>query len=150
MSQRFSLAGKTAFVTGGSRGIGAAIALGLAEAGADVILSYREKQAEAETVAAEIKAMGRKADIVRMDVTSKPDIDAVVKNLGPVSVLVNNAGINKPTDFDQVTETDWDMILSANLKGPFMVAQAVLPLMKDGGSIIHMRRPRRGLFPCRR
>ncbi len=138
MSQRFSLAGKTAFVTGGSRGIGAAIALGLAEAGADVILSYREKQAEAETVAAEIKAMGRKADIVRMDVTSKPDIDAVVKNLGPVSVLVNNAGINKPTDFDQVTETDWDMILSANLKGPFMVAQAVLPLMKDGGSIIHI------------
>lgn len=140
---RFSLSGKCAVVTGGSRGIGAAIALGLAEAGADVLLTWREKQAEAHAIADQIKARGRRALGVQMDVTQRPSVEAAAKQaraFGAISILVNNAGINKPTDFDQVSDADWDMILDANLKGPFVVAQTFLPLLKDagGGAITHI------------
>ena len=140
---RFDLTGKSAVVTGGSRGIGAAIALGLADAGADVLLTYREKQAEAQTIVDQIKAKGRKALAVQMDVTDRTSVDEAAKKaraFGAISVLVNNAGINKPTDFDQVSDADWDMILDANLKGPFVVAQVFLPLLKDagGGAITHI------------
>jgi len=140
---RFSLAGKTAFVTGGSRGIGRAIALGLAEAGADVALSYRTERAEAERAAAEIEKLGRRALALQMDVTDRASVEAAAKDargFGSVSVLVNNAGINKPTDFDQVSDEDWDSILDTNLKGPFICAQVFLPLLKGsgGGSIVHI------------
>src|ERR1700729_2676158 len=102
--QRFSLAGKNAVVTGGSRGIGRAIALGLAEAGADVALTYREKRAEADAVVREIEALGRHAMALQMDVTDRASVAAAARDarsLGAISILVNNAGINKPTDFDQ-------------------------------------------------
>jgi 3-oxoacyl-[acyl-carrier protein] reductase len=140
---RFSLAGKCAIVTGGSRGIGRAIALGLADAGADVLLTYREKSAEAEGVVKSIEAKGRRAKAVRMDVTDRASIDATVQvadAFGAISVLVNNAGINKPTDFDQISGADWDNILATNLKGPFMAAQAFLPLLKKagGGAMVHI------------
>lgn len=140
---RFSLAGKCAAVTGGSRGIGRAIALGLADAGADVLLTYREKAAEAEAVVHAIEAQGRRAKAVQMDVTNRTSVDAAVKAagaFGPVSILVNNAGINKPTDFDQISDADWDTILATNLKGPFMAAQAFLPLLKKagGGAMVHI------------
>ena len=143
MSKRFSLAGKNAVVTGGSRGIGAAIALGLAEAGADVVLTYREKRAEADAVCEKIECFARRALAVRMDVTDRSSVERAAdaaRALGPISILVNNAGINKPTDFDQVTDADWDSILATNLKGPFIVAQTFLPLLKDagGGSIVHI------------
>jgi 3-oxoacyl-[acyl-carrier protein] reductase len=140
---RFSLSGKCAVVTGGSRGIGAAIALGLADAGADVLLTYREKQAEAHAIADQIKAKGRRAMAVQMDVTHRLSVEETARQaraFGPISILVNNAGINKPTDFDAVTDADWDMILDANLKGPFVVAQTFLPLLKEagGGAITHI------------
>lgn len=140
---RFSLNGKTAFVTGGSRGIGKGIALGLAKAGANVILTYREKSAEADDVVRDIQKLGVRALAVRMDVTDRASIEAAAKapgKIGSVSILVNNAGINKPTDFDQVTDQDWDTILSTNLKGPFICAQVFLPLLEaaGGGSIIHI------------
>jgi len=140
---RFSLAGKCAVVTGGSRGIGRAIALGLADAGADIVLTYREKAAEAEAVVKAITAKGRRAEAVRMDVTDRASVDAAVKaaeTFGAVSILVNNAGINKPTDFDQIGDADWDDILATNLKGPFMAAQAFLPLLKKagGGAMVHI------------
>ena len=143
MSGRFSLSGRSAVVTGGSRGIGAAIALGLAEAGADVMLTYRQQAAEADAVAARIKALGRRAVTARMDVTDRGSVEVaarMARGFGAISVLVNNAGINKPTDFDQVTDADWDMILDANLKGPFIVAQTFLPLLKEagGGAITHI------------
>ncbi len=142
--QRFSLAGKNAFVTGASRGIGKAIALGLADAGANVALTYREKRDEAEAVAQAIEQTGRKAIALQMDVTDRAGVEAAAKDaqgaLGPISILVNNAGINKPTDFDQVSDADWNHILDANLKGPFVCAQIFLPLLKDagGGSIVHI------------
>ena len=140
---RFSLAGKNAVVTGGSRGIGRAIALGLGAAGADVLVTYRERAAEADAVAMQIKAMGRRAKALVMDVTDRAAITAAAAEaeaFGPISVLVNNAGVNKPTDFDQVSEADWDDILAANLKGPFLVSQIFLPLLKSagGGAIVHI------------
>jgi len=138
---RFSLAGKNAVVTGGSRGIGRAIALGLAEAGANVALTYREKRAEADAAVREIEALGRRAVALQMDVIDRASVEAAAKDaraLGTISILVNNAGINKPTDFDQVNDSDWDTILAANLKGPFICSQVFLPEMKDGGSIVHI------------
>ena len=140
---RFSLQGKCAVVTGGSRGIGAAIALGLADAGADVLLTYREKHTEARAIADQVKARGRRALAVQMDVTHRLSVEEAARQaraFGPISVLVNNAGINKPTDFDAVSDADWDMILDANLKGPFVMAQTFLPLLKDagGGAITHI------------
>lgn len=144
MTNRFSLSGKSAFVTGGSRGIGRAIAVGMAEAGADVALSYRSRRDEGEAVADTIRKMGRRAVAIQMDVTDRASVEAAARDargtLGPISVLVNNAGINKPTDFDQVDDADWDEILAANLKGPFICAQVFLPLLKEsgGGSIVHI------------
>jgi 3-oxoacyl-[acyl-carrier protein] reductase len=142
-SDRFSLAGKNALVTGGSRGIGAAIALGLAEAGADVILTYREKHADAEAVVKQIEALGRRARAIPMDVTDRLRVTHAAEQaraFGPLSILVNNAGINKPTDFDHVTDADWDLIVDTNLKGPFIVAQTFLFLLKEagGGAIVHI------------
>jgi len=140
---RFSLNGKCAAVTGGSRGIGRAIALGLAEAGADVLITYREKKAEADTVVKAIEAKNRRAKAVQMDVTDRASVEAAVRaaeGFGAISILVNNAGINKPTDFDQISDADWDSILATNLKGPFMTAQAFLPLLKKagGGAMVHI------------
>jgi 3-oxoacyl-[acyl-carrier protein] reductase len=141
MTSRFSLTGRNAVVTGGSRGIGAAIAVSLAEAGADVVLTYRERHEEAQAVAHRIQGLGRRAHAVPMDVTSRASIEHAAQqaaSFGPVSILVNNAGINKPTDFDHISDDDWDMILDANLKGPFIVSQVFLPLMKNGGAITHI------------
>jgi 3-oxoacyl-[acyl-carrier protein] reductase len=143
MNPRFDLSGRTAVVTGGSRGIGAAIAVGLAEAGADVLLTYRARHAEARDIVHRIEALGRRAMAVQMDVTQRLSVDqaaAQARAFGPVSILVNNAGLNKPTDFDRISDADWDMVLDANLKGPFTVAQVFLPQLKDsgGGAVTHI------------
>ena len=141
---RFSLQGKNAVVTGGSRGIGRAIALALAEAGANVALTFRERAEDAREVARSIEEKGRTAVPLRMDVTHRASVEAAAaearRALGPISILVNNAGINKPTDFDKVTDADWDVILDANLKGPFICAQVFLPLLAEAGkgSIVHI------------
>jgi 3-oxoacyl-[acyl-carrier protein] reductase len=140
---RFSLAGKNAVVTGSSRGIGKAIALGLAEAGADVIVTYREKRDEADAVVKKIESIGRRAVALPLDVTDRASVEALAKDargFGPISILVNNAGINKPTDYDQIADADWDTILATNLRGPFLCSQVFLPLLKDagGGSIVHI------------
>lgn len=143
MTNRFSLAGKNAVVTGGSRGIGRAIAIGLAEAGADVVLTYRSNRAEADKVVSEIQELGRRALALPMDVMDRKSVEAAAKDargFGAISILINNAGINKPTDFDQVSDSDWDEIIGTNLKGPFVAAQIFLPLLKDagGGSIVNI------------
>lgn len=141
---RFSLDGKNAVVTGGSRGIGRAIALALADAGANVALTFRERAEDAREVARLIEEKGRRALPLRMDVTDRASVEAVAsearQTLGPISILVNNAGINKPTDFDKVTDADWDSILDANLKGPFVCAQVFLPLLAEtkNGAIVHI------------
>jgi len=140
---RFSLSGKNAVVTGGSRGIGRAIALGLAEAGADVVLTYRSNRSEADAAVSAVQKLGRRALALPMDVADRASVEAAAKDarsFGPISILINNAGINKPTDFDKVTDSDWDEIVGTNLKGPFIVAQTFLPLLAEagGGSIVNI------------
>lgn len=141
---RFGLTGKKAFVTGGSRGIGRAIVLALVEAGAEVAFSYRTQRSEAEKVIAELRDLGHDAIALPMDVTVRASVEAAAKDvhaaLGQISILVNNAGINKPTDFDAIADSDWDDILDTNLKGPFVCSQVFLPLLakSGGGSIVHI------------
>ena len=141
---RFSLHGKNAVVTGGSRGIGRAIALALADAGANVALTFRERAEDARDVARGIEEKHRVTVPIRMDGTDRASVEAAASEarraLGPISILVKNAGINKPTDFDKVTDADWDSILDANLKGPFICAQVFLPLLAEtkNGAIVHI------------
>ncbi len=141
---RFSLHGRNAVVTGGSRGLGRAIALGLAAAGANVALTFRERADAARDVARAIEGAGRLALALPMEVTNRASIEGAAKDirraLGPVSILVNNAGINRPADFDQIRDADWDAVMAANLKGPFLCCQVFLPLLRETGqgSIIHI------------
>ena len=138
------LAGRAALVTGGGRGIGRAIALRLAEGGAAVAIAYRSNETEANEVVCLIRERGGRALAAQMEVTDRAAIVAALDRtegeLGPLRVLVNNAGINKPTDFDQVSDADWDEILSVNLKGPFVCSQLALPRLAaaGGGSIVHI------------
>ena len=141
---KFRLEGKVALVTGGSRGIGRSIALGLAEAGADVALASR-KLPDLEAVAQEITSKGRKALPVAANVRHLPEIDSVVEKtmseFGRIDVLVNNAGTN--VVFDSVFNLDekvWDVIIGLNLKACFFLSQAVGQIMRDkgGGSIINI------------
>lgn len=139
-----SLSNKVAIVTGGSRGIGKAISLGLATAGASVVLTYRERDSEAQDVVGRISQQGGTALAMKADVLDRAAMQAVIseaeQRFGGVDILVNNAGINKPTDFDQVSDEDWDQIVAVNLKGPFICSQVVLPAMRrrGGGSIINI------------
>ena len=131
-----SLEGRTALVTGGSRGIGAAIAKRFARAGAKVTLTYRENGKAAHEVVAEITARKGIARAEPLDVADPQSIARLAGRIedeaGALAVLINNAGINKPTDFDQITGEDWDEILRVNLKGPFQVTQHFLPLLRAG------------------
>ncbi len=140
----FSLHGRNAVVTGGSRGIGRAIALRLAEVGANVALTYRERVGDAHQVAREIEENGRLAVPLQMDVTDRASIDAAAKEarraLGPISLLINYAGINRLANFDPVADGDGDAMLAATLKGPFRCAQAFLLLLAEtkNGAIVHI------------
>ncbi len=138
------LAGKVALVTGGSRGIGGAIALALAEHGADVAVNFHSREGEANKVCAEIQKAGRRALPVKADVSVGSEVTRMVaqvrKALGEISILVNNAGISRPQPLEQITERDWDEILGVNLKSMFLVTQAVLPAMRNRrwGRIINL------------
>ena len=140
----FSLHGRNAVVTGGSRGIGRAIALRLAEVGANIALTYRERADAAHQVAREIEENGRLAVPVQMDVADRASIEAAAKEarraLGPLSLLINNAGINRLADFDSVTDGDGDAMLAATLKAPFHCAQAFLLLLAEtkNGAVVHI------------
>ncbi len=133
------LQGRTAFVTGGSRGIGKAIVKKLADAGARVAFTYRATRTQADVVARETGAVA-----IEMEVTNRNSVQGAIETalakLGSLSILVNNAGINKPTDFDQIVDDDWDEILGVNLKGPFICSQLALPHLRraGGGSIVHI------------
>ena len=138
------LKNRVALVTGGSRGIGAGIAVALASAGADVAVNYREQGAAAQSVCAEITAIGRKAIAVQADVSRAHEITRMVSevetSLGPIDILVNNAAIAQPRPFEEITETEWDEILRVNLKSVFLVTQAVIAGMRTRkwGRIINL------------
>ena len=128
------LTGRVALVTGASRGIGRAIALALAGAGADVVVNCRERGRSAEETADAVRAKGRRALAIAADVADARAVQEMVRSveaeLGPVDLLVNNAGVAIPRDLDELTEEDFDRTLAVNLKGAFLCTQAVLPGMR--------------------
>lgn len=139
----FDLTGKTALVTGGGRGIGRGIALGLAEAGANVAITSRTEE-ELKSVAAEIEALSRKAYYgvadVRNQQSIKTFVDEVVEKEGKIDILVNGAGTNKRYSFLELSEEDWDFVMDVNLKSVFLTSQAVIPHMQKQkyGKIINI------------
>lgn len=136
----FSLAGKTALVTGGSRGIGRGIALSLAKAGASVAVNYHSKREEAEKVVVEIGQLGVKSFSVQVDVSNKAGVArmmAEVKNsFGQLNILVNNAGVVAMGPAENVGEAEWDRVLNTNLKGQFLCIQEAIKIMPAGGKIV--------------
>jgi len=128
------LSNRVALVTGGSRGIGRAIALALGRAGAAVAVNYRDRQSQAAETVKAIKAAGRRAIAIRADVSSRPDVEAMVREveaeLGAIDVLVNNAGIATTRGLDDLTEEDFDRTIAVNLKSVFLCTAAVLPGMR--------------------
>lgn len=128
------LRGRTALVTGASRGIGRAIARALAAAGADVAVSYRAAERDAQEVCAEVRKLGRRSVAVSGDVSQASDVARLLGGargaLGPITILVNNAGVGQARTIESITESDWDQMLGVNLKSAFLVTQGVLPDMR--------------------
>ncbi len=131
---RFRLDGKVAVVTGGSRGLGRAIADALASAGADVALSSRQLEGAERAAEAIASTSGRKTLALSVDVTARNDVDTmigdVMRSLGRIDILVNNAGVNIRGPIEELTEADWDTVVDTNLKGPWLCCRAVAPVMK--------------------
>jgi 3-oxoacyl-[acyl-carrier protein] reductase len=139
-----NLNGKVALVTGGSRGIGAAIAVALAEAGAAVAVNYRERADAADALVADLNKAGKRAIAVAADVSQASEVAKMVERvtsvLGPVDVLVNNAGIAIVRGIDDLTEADFDRTITVNLKSTFLCTQVVLGAMraKKWGRIVNI------------
>jgi len=139
------LSGKVALVTGAQQGIGRAIAVALARAGADVCVNFLDDAERAERVADEIRSLGRRAVTVQADVAQAASVEAmvaaVVDALGPPEVLVNNAGVFPRASFLELQEREWDHVLGVNLKGSFLCAQAVARALVAGerpGAIVNI------------
>jgi 3-oxoacyl-[acyl-carrier protein] reductase len=128
------LKGKIALVTGASRGIGRAVAIGLARSGVNVAINFKTQQAEAQVTLQQVTSLDRRAIAVQADVSRSSEVANMIitveKDLGPLDILVNNAGIARHQKVEDTTESDWDEILAVNLKSVFLVTQAVLPGMR--------------------
>jgi 3-oxoacyl-[acyl-carrier protein] reductase len=131
------LTSRTTLVTGASRGIGKAIAIALAEAGANVAVNYRERKAEAEETVKIIKALGRKAAAFQADVSNAKAVTDLIQRieavLGPIDILVNNAGVALRRSLDELTEEDFDRTIATNLKSAFLCTHAVFAGMRERG-----------------
>ncbi|MFM9939471.1 MAG: SDR family NAD(P)-dependent oxidoreductase [Hyphomicrobiaceae bacterium] len=139
------LVGRKALVTGAQQGIGRAVALALADAGADVAINWLDDRGAAESVANEVRAKGRKAHLVQGSVGSSPEASRIVGEayaaLSGIDVLVNNAGVFPRSAFLDLAEAEWDQVIGVNLKGSFLVAQTVARRMvADGckGAIVNL------------
>lgn len=144
MSNRFDLTGRVALITGGSKGLGKAMALGLAESGADIVISSRT-EAELKPALDEIvKATGRRGRYIVADMARREQVQALAAGaldfLGRVDILVNNAGTNKPEAIDAITDEKWDEVLEINLSSVMSLTRALVPQMKERrwGRIIHI------------
>ena len=132
------LNGRVALVTGATRGIGAAIARSLAEAGADVAVGYGKNRESAEKLASELEDLGSKRTVVVGGNLADPAqvsemAHATEETLGPVDVLVSNAGIAKRQSFEEITVEDWDQTMDVNLRAAFLLAQRLAPGMRERG-----------------
>lgn len=129
------LTGKTALITGGSRGIGRAASLSLAAAGCNVAISYFQSEKEAVSIVREIESAGCRAHAVHADVSLPDEVENMVaqvqQNLGPIDILVNNAGINPSRPFLELDLNDWRKTIDTNLTSAFLASQAVLPSMRQ-------------------
>lgn len=138
------LVGQVALITGSSRGLGRAIALGFAAEGADIVINYLRNTEAAEATAVAIRKLGRRVIVLQGDAAKRNDVQRLfadaINVFGRIDILVNNAGINKRGWFEEITDRDWDMILGINLKGPFICCQEIFPHMIElgGGRIINM------------
>jgi len=133
----FDLTGKVALITGASRGIGRGVALSLAKQGADIIINYAGNIEGANQTLSEITGMGRKAIVIKADVSKKSEVEAMVSQavaeMGKIDILVNNAGVLSYQSFVDMPEEEWNKIIDTNLKGQFLVGQAVAKHMVDNG-----------------
>jgi len=131
------LAGRIALVTGAQQGIGRALAIAVAREGADVGVNFLDDRGAAERVAQEVSDLGRRALVVQGDVARRADVEAVVaavvKELGPPDVVMNNAGVFPRAEFLELDEREWDHVLGVNLKGSFLCAQAAARAMVAAG-----------------
>lgn len=138
------LSSKVALITGASRGIGREIALGLAAEGCDIAIHYNSDRESAEAVVGQIRQLGRKAVAIRADLSETSEAvklaQDAVSALGPVDILVSNAGINPARPIDQITAEDWHRSMQVNLSAAFHISQAVLPGMREAkwGRLIYM------------
>lgn len=141
------LTGRTALVTGGAHRVGRALALALADAGADVVVNYHSSQDQARRTVADIEARGARAVAVQADVADRTDVDRLMSEtldaFGRLDVLINSASMFERIGVLDITDAEWDRVMAVNLKGPFMLSQAATPLMRqrdeiDGGVIINL------------
>ena len=134
------LENRVALVTGGARRVGRALSLALARAGAHVIIDHAHSDEEAAGAVAEIEALGRRALAVRADVSSKAEIDRLIAaartEFGRLDVLVNSASLFESAPFEKIAEADWDRVLAVNLKGPFLLTQAAVPLLRESRGLV--------------
>jgi 3-oxoacyl-[acyl-carrier protein] reductase len=132
------------FVTGGSRGIGKSIVQRLSSEGAQVIFTYIRDKDSAEKLINDLSPKNPNIQALQMDVSNRDSVKKAFSSIkakySHIDVLVNNAGINKPEDFDKINDLDWDNVVNVNLKGPFIVTQEALPLLKrsNNSSIINI------------
>jgi pteridine reductase len=143
MLRRMEIRGTAALVTGGAHRVGRALALALAEAGADVVVNYNASADAARQTVADIEALGARAVAVRGDVALSRDVARLVHAaqdaFGRLDILVNNASMFERTPFPEIGEDAWDRVMAVNLKGPFMLAQAAAPLLRrQQGAIINI------------
>lgn len=135
--EKKELKGKAALVTGGSRGIGAGIALALGEAGASVVVNYKNQKEKAETVVDQIIDTGGDAYAAQADVSVQGDVDSLLKNIhsryGGVDILINNAGIHQHLTIDKLSLEDWDNLMTVNTDSVFLLTKGVLPYMREKG-----------------
>jgi NAD(P)-dependent dehydrogenase (short-subunit alcohol dehydrogenase family) len=144
-NQLLDLSDRTVLVTGGGKGIGAAIALRFAEAGANVAVNYNSSAAEAEQVVDQIQDLGRQAVCIQAD-TTRPEattrlVESTARTLGRLDVLVNNAGLYPQAALEMMSEEEWDRVLDTNLKGVFLCTQAAARQMRtqgEGGAIVNI------------
>jgi 3-oxoacyl-[acyl-carrier protein] reductase len=129
------LIGKVALVTGGGRGIGRGISLALAGAGCDIAVNYRERRDDADSAVREIEKLGRRAVAIQADVSRAGDVTKLVSaaetQLGPIEILINNAGKILIQSIEQMTEESWNDMIASNLTSCFLVTQAALPGMRS-------------------